>query len=253
MDILIHTLSGAAVATAAACLVKDNLSSRFKLVLLGSFAGALPDIDALSMWSGFDNSFGVWLNLNQSGREIYKGINWYSHHAFMHSFLASVVIPVIPILIYAIVKKQKPTTTTWIHCSIFTLSFNAHLLGDLPTPGGSWNGIAYFFPSQDYIGGYGYTWWWNNYDIFILVFTCVIINMISFFVLKRKNYFGTISLLVTISLCFIQLGRRDFDFNSKDISSNIKSEKSLELQRKFLGDRVFNAMQKFDESLPVHF
>jgi len=253
MDILIHTLSGAAVASAVACLVKDNLSSRFKLILLGCFAGALPDIDALSMWSGFDSSFRIWFNLNESGSDIYRGIHWYSHHAFLHSFLASILIPSTPIFIYSIYKRKKPNRKALLHLLVFTFSFNAHLLGDLPTPKGSWNGIAFFYPSDRYIGGYGHTWWWNNYDIFILMLVSVLINTISFFIIRRKNYFGIITVAVTLALCLVQFSRRDFDFNSKEITSLQKSEKSLELQRKFLGYRLFNVMQKFDEKLPVHF
>lgn len=253
MDILIHTLSGAAVASAFAGLVKENTSSRLKLILLGAFAGALPDVDAISMWSGFDATFRQWFGLEETGREIYRGKHWYSHHAFLHSFLASIFFPGAIMVIYSGIKKRKPTPKMWMHALVFVAAFNAHLIGDLPTPNGSWEGIAFFYPMEQYIGGYGYTWWWNNYDIFILLLTCVMINVLSYFLIRKKNYFGTITLVVTFFLCCIQLGRRDFDFNSKEMNSSVKGDKSLELQRKFLGDAVFDVMVRFDESLPVHF
>ncbi len=253
MDILIHTLSGAAVASAAACVVFEKTKDRFKLLALGAFAGALPDVDALSMWSGFDATFGKWFSLQETGGDIYSGSHWYSHHVFMHSLLASVFFPVVFIGAKAAIKKQKPTRLQWMKGLVFTISFNGHLAGDLPTPGGSWDGIAYFFPSSHYLGGLGLTHWWNNYDIFLILLLCVIINTVVILLVRKKQWICSIVLTVSITLCVVQLHRRHFDFNSKQYTYEQRSQKSLELQKEFLGETVFNAMRKFDESLPVHF
>jgi hypothetical protein len=87
LDILSHSLSGLALGTVLASFAQGP---RRKLAILGiaTFGGALPDLDAISMWSGFDRTFGSWFQLNQSGRFIYSAKFWYSHHAFFHSLLA---------------------------------------------------------------------------------------------------------------------------------------------------------------------
>jgi hypothetical protein len=54
--------------------------------------GALPDFDAISLWSGFDKTFGKLFNLSNSGEVIYFSKFWYSHHGFLHSILASVIL-----------------------------------------------------------------------------------------------------------------------------------------------------------------
>jgi membrane-bound metal-dependent hydrolase YbcI (DUF457 family) len=214
LDILTHTLSGMAVASAAACVLYSQPKQRFQLLALGALAGALPDLDAISMWSGFDSTFGHWFALQQNGRSIYSGTLWYSHHGFMHSLLASVFIPTTFIFVMSCIRRQMPSAHIWTLGAVFALAYNAHLAGDMPTPGGSWKGIAYFFPSSMYVGGSGATWWWNNYDVFLIVLLCVVANVILFFALRRKNYFGAGMLAVAFFLASYQLNSRGFDFNS---------------------------------------
>jgi len=95
MDILSHTLSGIAVGTVAAAFVRKSRNSAKKkalIILSGALAGAIPDIDAISLWSGFDNAIGSPLGLNYSGREIYFGKLWYSHHGMFHSLFMGLLL-----------------------------------------------------------------------------------------------------------------------------------------------------------------
>lgn len=75
VDILTHTLSGVAVATCVASFMPTP-QGRWRLLLLGAVAGALPDLDALSLWSGFDHSIGAYFGLSK-GALIYTGQWWY--------------------------------------------------------------------------------------------------------------------------------------------------------------------------------
>ncbi|MFN0031686.1 MAG: metal-dependent hydrolase [Flavobacteriales bacterium] len=253
MDILIHTLSGMSVTTVAAAWIYERRRDRFKLIALGAFAGALPDVDALSMWSGFDGTFGKWFSLEATGRDIYRGSYWYSHHAFMHSFLASVFLPSLFIGVLSAIRKRPQSHLMWKKGLVFTLAFNAHLAGDLPTPSGAWDGIAYFYPSQQYIGGYGLTHWWNNYDIFLILLLCVATNVVLLVTIKRRHWTPTAIAVVATVLCVVQLNRRNFDFNSKEYTHEQRNAKSLELQREYLGETVCGWMERFDKSLPVNF
>jgi inner membrane protein len=253
MDILTHTLSGMAVASAAAVLLHTSKAKRMLIIAMGAIAGALPDLDAISMWSGFDDSFGKWFHLEHSGRSIYSQMFWYSHHGAMHSLLASFCIPLFPLLIWALIYRTWPGKNVWAAALVFSLSYNAHLIGDLPTPGGSWKGIAFFYPAQHYVGGYGATWWWNNYDIFLLVLLCVLINTVLCLVIRRKHYAAAIVLFATFSLCIYQLYNRNFDFNNSSYTYEQKNAESLEIQKETLGEPLYNLMARMDKSLPVHF
>ena len=59
MDILTHTFSGFACGTVVASLHQGTLFDKVGIVLAGSIGGCLPDLDAISLWSGFDQYIGL--------------------------------------------------------------------------------------------------------------------------------------------------------------------------------------------------
>lgn len=264
MDILIHTLSGTATATVIAGLHACRPAQRAKIVAVGAVAGALPDLDAISLWSGFDRSIGAWLNLEHSGREIYFGKFWYSHHVFMHSILCDVILTCLAVFvggwIYHKWLKRAPCFGSGfqylsVYHITFFLAYLSHLLGDLPTPGGSWGGINLWFPFKEFTGGWGYTWWWNNYDIFLLLLACTLMNigvMISWGRWEKQLKYlpGWIYLLTIGMICF-QLYQRPVNFN--ETLPDSKEKISLEIQEEILGPRLFHVMRRFDQALPVYF
>ena len=63
MDILIHTFSGIAVASTIAHLVPAEEKRSLSIIGIGALGGALPDFDAISLWSKFDDTIGTWLQL----------------------------------------------------------------------------------------------------------------------------------------------------------------------------------------------
>ncbi|MEM7372517.1 MAG: metal-dependent hydrolase [Bacteroidota bacterium] len=264
MDILIHTLSGTATATVIAGLHPCRPSQKTKIVLIGAFAGALPDLDAVSLWSGFDRTIGNFLGLAHSGREIYFGKLWYSHHVFMHSLLCDFLFTLLAVFIggWMYCKWIKRAPDIWsgirylsVYFLTFFLAYFSHLMGDLPTPGGSWGGINLWFPSEEFTGGWGYTWWWNNYDIFLLLSGCTLLNivvMISWGKWERQlKYLPAWIYMLTIGLICFQLYQRPVNFNETGTGS--KEKRSLEIQEEILGPELYHLMRRFDEALPVYF
>jgi inner membrane protein len=259
MDILIHTLSGALVGSLVGNLAKDKtIGQRFLLVVVGAIAGAMPDLDAISMWSGFDASFGSWFSLSETGRQIFYGKHWYSHHGCSHSLLAALIITAV----FAVIRKvivRKSIGQGLVYCLAFFFGYVSHLLGDLPTPPGSWGGIGLFYPLDEYAGGWAWTWWWNNYDVFLLLLAGVIVNLILI-VLRRflKQWSGkssVISSCAIIVLCLVQFHLRgpNFEYVRGNNEFGSMEQRSLAIQRKVLGESLFKQMRKFDNSISLNF
>ncbi|MDH6307934.1 inner membrane protein [Dysgonomonas sp. PFB1-18] len=264
MDILTHAISGVAIASCTSTFTKPSVKGKCKILAIGLIGGILPDIDAISMWSKFDSTIGHLFNLPASGKIIYSSKYWYSHHAFFHSLLASVCIGLfILLLIYLSNFKSNKTlpTTTFIKSNViylitFVLAYWAHLAGDLPTPSSSWGGIAFFWPSGNYIGGYGKIWWWNNYDIFLLILLSIIINLtIPVFIREKRKYVTTIVLSLTLILISIQINNREYNYNystSKGQYAEME-QKSKEEQKRILGNKLYSYMAWFDGKMKFYF
>lgn len=261
MDILIHTVSGMVVGTAAAGISKGSGFRKGLLVFTGMAAGALPDLDVISLWSGFDDSIGSWLGLQHSGRDIYFGKFWYSHHAITHSLFAALACSGVLLGIMKLIKRKRLRKKDMIFPVTFFFGYIAHLLGDLPTPGSVWEGIQFWYPSTDYIGGWGMTWWWNNYDIFLIISFGVVLNIVinlanRFAKLKLLRWVPTGVVFLCLVMCSYRLSVRGMSFNYDEYQEaefGNFSERSLEIQKEFLGPTMFEMMRKFDESLPVMF
>ena len=266
MDILTHTLSGIAVGTVISGFSRNGFKSKFEVIVFSAIGGALPDIDAISLWSGFDKTFGKLFRLNHPGKDIYVSKFWYSHHGFFHSLLASLILAfVIGLLFYAI---QRRTTNYSLWDSLkangfiltgFILGFIIHLLEDMPTPVGAWGGVRLLWPSKLYFGGTGDIWWWNNYDIFLIVAGCILINGIILIVNRGIHIdISKITILVFVVasvLCIIQIKTRSYDFNCPGLSNKYQrgEQKSKEIQHKVLGNKVSGVMEKFDRRVPFNF
>lgn len=266
MDILIHTLSGATTAAFIATLSDSNTKSKLLMILLGAFAGALPDIDAISLWSKFDGTIGKWLYLSHSGNQIYFGKFWYSHHGFFHSIFAAALFSILFISIrnvsyskekWATYFKQKPTKLLF---AVFFFSYVSHLIGDLPTPGAVWGGIRLFFPFEVYIGGYGTTWWWNNYDVFITLLISITL-LILFILLENKFLKNDVIKMAAgiyiccFGFCFYFVSHHSIDFAYRGNTSRYAYYERISKidQRDRLGMKLSIFMSKIDKRLPFYF
>ncbi len=266
MDILIHTLSGTCTAAFIATFSKTNTKSRLAMVLLGSLAGALPDIDAISLWSKFDKTIGQLLHLTHSGSEIYFGKFWYSHHGFFHSLFAAALFA----CIFISIRKLFFTTVSWkpylyalqtkLLLATFFFSYIAHLIGDLPTPGAVWGGIRLFFPFEVYVGGYGTTWWWNNYDVFV-VLAVTAASLITLLSLQSKFFQKDLILLVTacyvgcMGACFYFVTHHSISFayngNTSRYAYYERISKIDQIER--IGPRLYFKIAYLDKKFPFYF
>ena len=269
MDILTHTLSGIAVASVIINYSKvDRYRKAAIYVLLGAIGGALPDIDAFSLWSHFDSTLGKWFGLNRTGREIYSSTFWYSHHAFFHSIMAGFLFSfLIGSFVYLFRKFFLKKTLTllgslnidFLILFTFFLGFLAHLFGDMPTPSGAWGGVQLFWPFRLYIGGTGQIWWWNNYDIFLIISACVTINITAFVISRmyglKSLIFSLVVFMGTLFAINYQINHRGFDFNYTGYTNQFQKfeTKSKEIQLRILGPKYYKKMSNFDRRIKINF
>ena len=266
MDILTHTLTGAAAGTVAASFLRGGAGRQTSIVLLSALGGALPDVDALSLWSGFDATIGRWLNLQHSGHSIYFSTFWYSHHGFMHSLAAALLLIVAGWAVASVFSSMRGASPALagklkhkiLPASGFAGGYILAILEDMPTPSGVWGGVRFWWPSGTYIGGTGDIWWWNNYDLFLIVAAVVILNILLLLILRTsplKRLMPALVMLVGLGLFLYQIHGRDMDFNYHEYRPNPAQleQQSLQLQQELLGPRLYGIMHRFDEKLPVAF
>lgn len=223
-------------------------------------AGAFPDLDVISLWSGFDDTFGRWLGIPHSGREIYFGKYWYSHHAITHSIFGSIICSLV-LALFMLLRKSNRSRFAWVYPISFFFGYQMHLWGDTPTPGSGWEGIMYWYPSSEYLGGWGLTWWWNNYDIFLLLALCIVLNWAvaiarNWMKVSWMRFLPTVIFCGCVLTCVVNLLNRGDSFNYDSYQrERFRSfeQRSLDTQREILGDDLYEMMRKFDESTHLNF
>ncbi len=269
MDILIHAFSGVSAGTVVSSLSNRSFKHRFLLIVISGIGGILPDLDAISLWSKFDSSIGALFGLTNSGRDIYFSKLWYSHHAFLHSLFASLLIVSVLIILasFNLAIRGEPMFNSiksvfkknYLLYLSFISGFVMHIIGDLPTPSCVWDGVDLFWPFGDYVGGTGDTWWWNNYDVFIISVLVVVINLIFHLfrsIIKAKlKLFTTVTFIIGLSLASYQIKNRGYDFNFTGFTSKFRAyeKKSKEIQKEILGEPLYDIMVKFDNMVKINF
>jgi membrane-bound metal-dependent hydrolase YbcI (DUF457 family) len=256
MDILTHTLSGLAAGTVAAGFSKRGFTAKAVIVAVSGLGGALPDLDAVSLWSGFDSTIGRFFGLTLPGADIYSGKLWYSHHGFLHSLAAGGMFALLVGLVACLIGKRRGNTPLPVGAMA---GFTIHLLEDMPTPASTWGGVRMFWPLDQYVGGTGDIWWWNNYDIFLVALAVFVTGAILLLVQRfirfdvRRVIIALFALGCLVSV--VQIHSRDVDYaytGHTDKYGQFETA-SKEQQREILGNRLYRAMEWFDNKLPVHF
>ena len=137
----------------------------------------------------------------------------------------------------------------------FGVSYLMHLLGDMTAPAGAWGGIRFFFPMEVYIGGWGMTWWWNNYDLTLVLGFVVVLNLCLIAWIpplkKGMRYLPLSVCLFAFLLISWQLNTRDYDFNINGYASREKA--SHHIQREILGKDLHSFMANIDSKLPFYY
>lgn len=260
MDILSHTFSGIAVGTVGMQFV-SGWKKKLAVVLIGGFGGFLPDIDAISYWSRFDETIGAFFNLKESGAVIYHKKYWYSHHALMHSLTMGLFLSC---TLYFVLKKVVKLPRRFIPTAVSTFFFGfiAHLLEDMPTPDFAWKGVAFLYPSTEYWGGKGYIWWWNNYDLFLIILSVSVLNLVfavlGFFLKKNFKWVALGVLMMGGNMYVFQMLNRPVSFQYSGFQQHhniwqINEAKSKEIQKDILGDYIYGKMEWFDNQLSIYF
>ena len=257
MDIITHTLSGLLFGTVAASFTSENgWKKKAGVIISGGTGGCLPDIDGISLWSGFDSTVGRFFQLSLSGHEIYFSKLWYSHHGFFHSIAAICSYISIWVIVKSIISPTKIKTSLHHIMLIvaFAVGYFIHILEDMPTPDGSWGGVNIFWPSSQWVGGTGQIWWWNNYDIFLIVLSALVLNLVILIMgtkYKLPRLIPYIIFIVSFLFSYYQITTRTVNFNHSSFQS--LEQESLEIQRKILGQTIFNIMIVFDEKVKLNF
>ena len=142
----------------------------------------------------------------------------------------------------------------------FFFGYLMHLLGDLPTPDAAWNGIRLFWPLSPFVGGFGYIWWWNNYDIFLIFLVGGALNaalIVANRYLKRRllRTAPTLIFLCMICAALFQITHRPARFSSAGNPAGHaeKEHQSLAIQRDILGERLYGIMNALDRKIPIPF
>ncbi|WP_295935889.1 metal-dependent hydrolase [uncultured Alistipes sp.] len=265
MDILTHTLSGLAVGTVVAGFSKKGVVGKTAIITAAGIGGALPDVDAVSLWSGFDATIGRFFHLSHPGSVIYSGKFWYSHHGFFHSLFAAVLFAAVAAVIGYLISGRRSggfrsyVTAQWAVLTGFVSGFVFHLLEDMPTPASVWGGVRFLWPSDSYIGGTGDIWWWNNYDLFLIAVGVFLIGVLLLLA-KRFIRFGVKYIIATIFLLgcglgLVQINSRDCDYAYTGHTGRYQEFEaaSKKQQREILGDNLYGAMEWLDRKLPIHF
>ena len=175
----------------------------------------------------------------------------------MHSLAALIFLGVIYFLLRICSRPAGSVFSGYHLYSVLGFSFGylMHLLEDLPTPSGSWGGINLFWPLTKYYGGTGEIWWWNNYDIFLIVVTVCLINAVLMLLPnqfnKVKRLLPICVLVCGITLSVFQIKSRNFDFNASSFTE--KEHISLEKQKLILGNRLFDVMRLVDKAVMLNF
>lgn len=269
MDILTHIISGLAAGTVVAGVSRRGFKQKAAIVAISGLGGALPDIDAASLWSGFDATIGQLFHLPFPGSDIYSGKLWYSHHGFFHSLAAALLfaamIGAIAYVLHTPFKRIcfrdffKSYGVQRFLLTGFLAGYMMHLLGDIPTPASTWGGIRLFYPFGQYIGGTGQIWWWNNYDIFLIACGVFAVNAAllsaNLRVYPHLNKAIAVIFALGLTLSIVQINTRDIDFAYTGHTSRYQEFEiaSKAQQKKILGDRLYRTMEKFDDRLPVYF
>jgi membrane-bound metal-dependent hydrolase YbcI (DUF457 family) len=268
MDLLTHIISGIAAGSVVAASIKSKTVSVPRMLAVGALGGAFPDIDAVSLWSKFDATIGQWFGLAHTGREIYFGKLWYSHHGFCHSIAAAIIVGCLPgclACLYHRLRGQRQKgaftrffKTNWPLYPVFVLGCMAHAAGDLITPASVWGGVRLFWPFPVYIGGWGNVWWWNNYDIFLIISAGALFNILLIVIAEHVRLrAGLISLTVVLLILagvWRQAATRQTGYAYTGHTSRYQQlERKSKQEQHILGTKLYRVMERFDQWLIINF
>jgi hypothetical protein len=269
MDFLTHIVSGIAASSVIAASTASKHIGAPRILAVGALGGALPDIDAISLWSKFDATIGKWFGLAHTGGEIYSAKFWYSHHAFFHSITAAILIGFLLgclayLFHYARRKHERSPFGVFMKTNLpvylaFVAGCLAHAAGDLITPASTWGGVCLFWPFPVYVGGWGNVWWWNNYDLFLIIsvgaLLSVVLVALGRYLSIRMDAISILVAFLLLASVWRQTTTRKYDYAYDGYTrkyAQMEQKSKLEQQR-VLHPKIYRAMECVDNWLVIHF
>ncbi|MFH1469440.1 MAG: metal-dependent hydrolase [Pseudomonadota bacterium] len=265
MDILTHVVAGALGGAAVGLGLRGGRARVLSALVFGAVGGALPDLDAITRYPGFDGGLGHLLHL-APGREIYAGALWYSHHHFTHSLVAAGGATALSAGLLGLDRvgrgpgmEGERDAAIWALPLCLLAGFLLHLVGDLPTPASVWGGIQLFWPSARMVGGWGWTWWFHNYDVFLV--QCAGLGGVLLAslvprhrpILARLLPMSVLALALAASTALLASREHDYAYRGHAPDYQALEDASLEQQRRSLPASWYAAMRALSEYLPVPF
>jgi hypothetical protein len=262
MDILTHVASGALCGAAAALGVRGAAAPVFVSLLWGGLGGFLPDLDAASRIPGYD-ALAAPLGW-PSGTALYFGSRWCSHHHFAHSLAAGAGVAAVLAVLLALerlLRGWRQAGSCWplltAPMSLFA-GFLAHLAGDLVTPASVWGGIQLLWPAPNMVGGWGWTWWFNNYDLLLAQLAGILALLITSLapssrpILARALPLAALLSTLTASVALLRMRQGDYAYEGHALDYNALEQASLDEQRRLLPPALFEQLRALDEALPFN-
>jgi inner membrane protein len=265
MDIFTHVAAGALAGGCVALMIRGAAASVGAALSWGALGGFLPDIDAASRVPGFDATVGRAFGL-APGDLVYAGSDWYSHHHFTHSLVAAIGAALLVAgllgverLIFGPTPDRRRTVRILMAPSALLAGFLLHLAGDLVTPASVWGGIQLLWPLETMVGGWGWCWWFNNYDIFLVqVMGLGLLGLASLVprtrpVLSRSLPAALLLSALLASTALLQLRQHDYAYVGHASDYEALEQASLDDQRRLLPADLFELMISFDRAMPLPF
>jgi inner membrane protein len=265
VDLITHMAAGALAGGCVALMIRGAAATLSGAVAWGAIGGALPDVDAVTRVPGFDQTIGLALGL-QPGGVIYGGSEWYSHHHFTHSLVAAVGAALLLAglaglerLVFGGTSDGRRIRRIWLAPVCMAAGYLLHLVGDLVTPASVWGGIQLLWPAEGMVGGWGWAWWFNNYDIFLMqlvgLLAMALLSLLprSMPVLARALP-GAV-LVGVLAVCFGLLRARvhDYAYTGDAPDYWALEERSLEEQRRLLPSDLYQLMHSLDDAILLPF
>ncbi len=265
MDIFTHVAAGALAGGCAALTIRGARAKVLAAMSWGALGGFLPDIDAVSRVPGFDATIGRIFAL-EPGEVVYAGSAWYSHHHFTHSLVAALAVGLVLAALLGLERwlvgpghDGERTINIAVAPAALVAGFLLHLAGDLVTPASVWGGVQLLWPLETMVGGWGWCWWFNNYDVFLVQLAgMVLMGLVSLVprtrpVLSRLLPAAVLVVVVSSSALLLQLREHDYAYEGHAEDYWSYEEASLLEQRRLLPPDLFSLMDSFDRSMPLPF
>ncbi len=149
-----HFLFGAlAVTVVYAAQGKHGLRRWVSCCMLTGIAAIAPDLDSGVRAYGSNDA-------------------WIGHRGWTHSILFAALFGIAMAMAGRFAARRLLSPALFFFCSF--LGVCLHILGDMPTPGGSWGGLPIFFPHPARFGGWSKIGWydpvlfWKTCGVFLL-------------------------------------------------------------------------------------